>query len=313
MSVILASLATALHVVLCFVGAPLLWGVVDKLHARMLGRAGPPIKQPYIRLGKLLRKVTLVPDTSTDMFTFWPLVAFLAFAVAIMLIPSFCLGMLTASASDYVTIVALFTLGRAAIALGGLETGSAFGGASFVRLALPGLFVEATLLVLLLVFASLAGNTNLNAMIQAFGSRQISVFVSMGFALVAMLVVAFTDVRHKPARDYELAMAEEAMELEYSARLLAQLQYARMLRLLAWVNLVSCLFLPFGMARAAAILSWPEGILLWAVKLLCLSLGLAVFSSVHVQTRLLRLPEILGVAFCLAIVGSLLLVVKGVG
>lgn len=310
MDAILVLLAFTLHIGLCFAGAPLLWGGVDKLYARMTGQPGPSLLQPYRRLAKLFHKATLLPDTATDMFAFWPLGAFLALSVVVMLIPGFCTGMLTAGASDYVTIIGLFMLGQAATILAGLETGSAFGGVAIARLALPIVCAEATLVVLLLVFAFLAHSTNLDEISVAFGEKHEGLFVSMGFALAAMLMIAFTESGYKPFRQQELLMVQEAACVEYSGRLLALLDYARMLRLLAWMNLIICIFIPFGMARAAAILAWPGGVLLWLLKLLCLSVGLAVFKMVRGEARLSKVSEVLSIALVLSILSAVILVVK---
>lgn len=306
---ILALLATFLHIGFCLAGAPLLWGVVETLRAWMCGRRAPSLWQPYRHLIKLLGKTTLMPDTATVLFTIWPLVAFVALAVVVMLIPGFCNGMLTAGVSDYVTVIGLFAVARVAVMLAGLEAGSAFGGAASARVALFGLGAEATLLVLLLVFAFLAHSTNLDEIAMVFGADHASASIAMGFALVAMLMVAVVVLGYSPAGRPELTMINDAISLEYSGRHLALLDYTVMLRLLAWMNLLICLFVPFGMAHAFALLSWPGGFFLWVFKLLCLSLGLAIFDSARAEMHLFRRPKVLSVALFIGFLASLLLVV----
>ena len=56
--------ATLVHVAAMFGGAPLLMGVVNKLRARLLGRQGAPITQPYRDLRKLILKTPLIPDNA---------------------------------------------------------------------------------------------------------------------------------------------------------------------------------------------------------------------------------------------------------
>lgn len=310
MGAVLSLLAFALHLVLCFAGAPLLWGGMDKLYARITGQPGPSIVQPYRYLAKLLNKTALLPDTATDMFALWPLGAFLALSVVVMLIPGFCTGMFTGSASDYVTVIGLFTLGQAATMLAGLETGSALGSVAIARFALPAICAESTLFMLLLVFAYLAQSTTLNEMAVAFGQKHESLFVSTGFALAAMLMVAFTEAGYKPFRQEDMLKGQEAAGLGYSGRLLALLEYAAMLRLLAWMNLIICIFIPFGMARAEAILSWPGGVLLWLFKLVGLSTGLVIFKALRGQVRLSRVPEVLSIALALSVLSAVILVAK---
>ena len=309
----LAFIATALHIALCFAGAPLLTGIINKLRAWLLGRRGPPVLQPYLHLAKLLRKSTLLPDTATELFILWPLGVFLAIAVATMLIPGFATGMLTAGAGDYITIIGLFALARAATMLGGLETGFGFGGAGAAREALFGLFAEGALLVLLLAFAMLAQDTSVDGIATAFRTGHIGISVSLGFALAAMLTVALAETGRiptdNPSGHLELGMVHEAMALEFSGRLLVLIDYAGMLRLLAWMNLIGTIFLPFGMARAAEIFSWPGGLLLWGAKLAVMAAALSVFEVSRAKMRVFRVPEFLGMALLLGVLAGVFLFV----
>lgn len=309
MGLILALLAFIIHISLCFAGAPLLWGVTARLRAWLRGRRGPSLYQPYRDLGRLLGKIALVPDTATDMFTLWPLVAFLALAVTVMLIPGFCTGMLTHGASDYVTVIGFFVLGRAAMMLGGLETGRSSGGAGVARMALSGLYGEATLLAVCLTFAVLGRRTNLDELALRFRFLHEGGLLSMGFALAAMLTVMVAVTGRSDARTQEPAMIREAMTLDYSGRQLAMLDYTAMLHRLAWMNLILCIFVPFGMARAASLLSWPGGLLVWGGKLICLSAGLVIFEVACVETALPQIPRRLGVALFLGLLASLFLMV----
>lgn len=294
MGFVLALLATCLHTVLCFAVAPLVQGVVDKMRARLLGRRGPPLLQPYWSLLKLLRKATLVPDTATFFFTLWPLLMVLALAVALMLVPGFCTGLLTASASGYVTLIGLLALARVAWLLAGLENGSALAGAQVGRALVRGVFAEAILLVLLLVFAGLTYGVSLNRIAVGGQSPPARFAVALVFGLPSMLMLALSVRTH-----------DEAMLLEYSGRLRALWAYGGMLRLLVWINLLGCCFWPFGMARASAILSWPVGLLVWAVKLLLLAAMLGGFEALRRQEGLVRLPAFLSLTLALAVLGAL--------
>ncbi len=306
-------LATLLHAALVFGLAPLLLGVVSKCRAWGLGRRGAPVLQPYFNLVKYLRKTTLVPQTATDFFPAWPATAFLAMALAALLVPGFCTGLLTASMSDFITLIGLFALSRAAIVLGGLETGFGFGGAGAARETLYSVFTEATLLVVLLGFVLLAHGSNIDAISVVFSTMPIGISVSLGFALAAILAVALTETGRiptdNPAGHLELAMVHEAMILEYSGRYLLLAEYTAMLRLLLWLDLISAIFIPFGMAKADHILSWPGGLLLWLSKLGAMALALAMFELSTAKMRVFRVPEFLAVAMLLGILAGVFLFV----
>jgi formate hydrogenlyase subunit 4 len=305
--------ATLLHAALVFAFAPLLLGVVNKLRARLLGRRGEPVLQPYRNLARLLRKTTLVPDTATELFHIWPFACFLAISVTAMLVPGFCTGMLTAPDSDFIVIIGLLSIARAATMLGGLETGFGFGGAGAQREALFGVFAEAALLAVVLSFVLLAHSFTVDGISTAFRTDHIGISVSLGFALAALLAVALTETGRiptdNPSGHLELAMVHEAMLLEYSGRLLLMLEYAAMLRLMVWMSLIGTVFLPFGMARADDILTWPAGLVLWAAKLGFMAVALSVFEVSSAKMRVFRVPEFLGVALLLGVLATVFLFV----
>jgi len=310
---ILRLLATLLHAALVFAAAPLLMGVVNKCRAWALGRRGPPFLQPYFTLYKHMRKTTLVPETATELFAIWPVTAFLAIATAALLVPGFCTGLLTAPASDFITLIGLFALARAAIMLGGMETGFGFGGAAAGREVLFSVFAEAALLVVLLGFVLLAHAITVDGIAVAFVTGHIGISVSLAFALAALLAVALTETGRiptdNPSGHLELAMVHEAMLLEYSGRFLLLLEYAAMLRLLLWLDLIGTIFFPFGMARADAVLTWPGGLVLWVIKLGAMAGLLALFEISTAKMRVFRVPEFLGGAMLLGILAVVFLFV----
>ena len=80
--------------------------------------------------------------------------------------------------------------------------------------------------------------------------------VSLGLALVALVMVAIAENGRipvdNPATHLELTMVHEAMVLEYSGRHLAVIELAASLKLLLYVSLIACVFVPWGMAPAGA-------------------------------------------------------------
>ncbi len=306
-------LATLLHAALVFGLAPLLAGLIAKYRARLLGRRGPSVLQPYHELRRLLHKTTLLPETMTELFALWPLVAFSALAAAALLIPGFCTGMLDPSLGDIITLVGLLALARAALLLAGLETGFGFGGATAARIALLSLFAEAILLVVLLSLALATHATTLNGIIRAQQAHP-GAAVSLGFALLSLLAVALAENDRIPAEsggdDQEPAMAHAALALEYSGRYLLLLEYTTMLRLMLWISLIAALFFPFFMARAADPLTWPAGLILWSAKLTVLAAALSLFEVCTARIRLFRVPEFLGLAMLLGILSCVLLFIS---
>jgi formate hydrogenlyase subunit 4 len=306
-------IVSVLNAAVLFAVAPLLMGVVGKTRARLLGRPGPVLWQPYRDLQKLLRKTPVLPDTATDYYHVWPYAAFAATATAALLVPGFALGMATEKISDLITLIGLLALARAATMLAGLETGFGFGGAGAGRDALFSLFTEAAMLLLVLTFLLVAHQSSIDGIATVFRDGRIGVSVSLGFALAAIFCVALTETGRipadNPAGHLELGMVHEAMLLEYSGKYLALFHYTAMLRLALWFTLLGTIFCPFGMGNAADVFSWPLGMVLWFVKLFAAAVALPFFEVSTAKMRVFRVPEFLGVALLLGLLSGVFLFV----
>jgi formate hydrogenlyase subunit 4 len=110
-----------------------------------------------------------------------------------------------------------------------------------------------------------------------------------------------------PATHLELTMVHEAMVLEYSGRHLALIELASSLKLVVYVSLIACVFLPWGIApaesdgRALAI-----GAATYFAKLTVCAAALAVFETSIAKLRVFRAPDFIGAALMLALLAVLL-------
>ncbi|MFN6954877.1 MAG: respiratory chain complex I subunit 1 family protein [Acetobacteraceae bacterium] len=314
MQILAGLLAQGLHAALVVAVAPLLLGLARWLKARMLGRAGPPPWQPVLTLLKLVRKRPVLAEGSSAVTRAAPCVAVVALFAAALLVPSFARGMAFAPLSDLLLIGALLALARAAQVLAGMDAGTAFGGLGAAREASFAALAEPAFLVSVLVIAMLAGGTNLEAASAALQDGSLGLRVSLGLVLVALLAVAVAENARipvdNPATHLELTMVHEAMILEASGRHLALWEAAAALKLLVWLSLLLALFVPFG--TAGSVLAWPVAAALWAGKLAVLVLVLSAFENAIAKMRVFRVPEFLGAALLLALVGAVLLFVSGV-
>jgi formate hydrogenlyase subunit 4 len=134
--------------------------------------------------------------------------------------------------------------------------------------------------------------------------------VSLGLALIAFIVVALAENARipvdNPATHLELTMVHEAMVLEYSGRHLAMIDLAASLKLLLYVSVIACIFFPFGFSNGYAI-----GLLCYLLKLGAAGVLLGVFEMSIAKMRVFRVPNFLGAALMLSLLGVLLLFVSG--
>ena len=94
-----------------------------------------------------------------------------------------------------------------------------------------------------------------------------------------------------PATHLELTMVHEAMVLEYSGRHLALIELAASLKLLLYLSLIACLFLPWGMVpERSGFPAYVIGGAAYAVKLAVGCAALALFETVIAKMRVFRVP-----------------------
>jgi formate hydrogenlyase subunit 4 len=97
------------------------------------------------------------------------------------------------------------------------------------------------------------------------------------------------------------------MVLEYSGRHLALIELAASLKLLLHLSLIACVFMPWGIARG------PSGVVpaliggaAYVVKLALGGALLAFFETTIAKMRVFRVPDFLGAALMLGLLGTLL-------
>lgn len=309
MTLLLSLVAQLLHAALMLAAAPLLVGVLRWFEARLAGRTGPPLLQPWRDLGRLVGKQSVLAENSSALFRTAPAVAFAALVAAAMLVPSFTPGMIGAPAADLLVIAGLMALSRSVLALAALDTGAAFGGIGASRGMLVSVCAEPALLLVFFTLALLAGSTNLDAVAAVLGEAG-GARAALALALPALIAVALAESGRVLAGDRmlgELAMVDAAMALEYSGRHLALIKAAAALKLLVWLSLIAVVFAPFGVAPAGVSPAfWLPGLAAWAVKLCVLVAALALFETVLSRMRLFRVPAFLGIALLLALLAAVL-------
>jgi formate hydrogenlyase subunit 4 len=110
-----------------------------------------------------------------------------------------------------------------------------------------------------------------------------------------------------PATHLELTMVHEAMVLEYSGRHLAMIELAASLKLLLYISLIACIFMPWKLVvPGGGPTAYLAGMLAYVAKLAVGGVLLALFETVTAKMRVFRVPEFLGAALMLALLATLL-------
>jgi formate hydrogenlyase subunit 4 len=295
-----------LQVVVVTGGAPLLAGLMRQVRARLEGRAGPGIGQPWRDLRKLLRKEPVAPAGTSELFRIAPLVLLATTVVAAAVAPFVTAASAISPAADLFAVAALLAMGTATLALAAIDTGTAFGGMGASREMTIMALAEPTLLVAVFALSVRAGSTNLAAIVTATlhdPARALSPGSLLAAVALALVTIAETGRLpvDNPATHLELTMVHEAMILEYAGPDLALVELASWMRVAVFLGLLATLFTPWGIATAATPLALAGGAAAFAAKVGLLGAALAAGEVFMAKLRLFRVPELLAGSFLLAL------------
>jgi formate hydrogenlyase subunit 4 len=295
--------------------APLLTGFIRKVRARLLRRRGPPLLQPYRDLLRLLRKEVVLAENASWLFRVAPYIIFATTWVAAALVPTFATGLMFSWTADLIAIIALLASARFFLALAGMDVGTSFGGIGASREVMIASLAEPAMLLIVFTLALVAGATQLSTIAAFTASPEVGLRFSLWLALVALVMVAIAENARipvdNPATHLELTMVHEAMVLEYSGRHLAMIEFASSLKLLLYVSLIACLFAPWGIvSTGTGLYAHVLGVAFYLAKLAVLGFLLAVFETAVAKMRVFRVPDFLGAALMLGLLGALLLFVS---
>ena len=240
--------ATAIQIIGGIAVAPLLPGVTQTIKARLQGRRGPSPMQPYRELRKLWGKGPCRSAAPTIVYRLAPCVVAAATALALLLVPIAGIAPDWSLGNDALVLVGLLALARFALAASSWDTGSGFALMGSSRDLTVSVFVEA-LLVLAIVLAALpAGSTDFVSMVAAASgpgawSEPAHWCAAAAFGLVVLAETGRQPIDN-PDTHLELTMIHEGPLLEYAGRDLALLEWSVAAR--HWIVLVlgAQLFLP---------------------------------------------------------------------
>jgi len=300
---------------LVLVLAPLLTGLVRKCRAHFQRRQGASVFQPYRDLLRLLRKDVVLAENASWLFRAAPYLVFAGTWVAAALVPTFGVGLMFSWSADLIAIIALLGSARFFLALAGLDVGTSFGGIGSSREVMIASLAEPAMIMTVFTLALIAGSTQLSTIAETMSFAHVGLRVSLGLALVALILVAIAENGRipidNPATHLELTMVHEAMVLEYSGRHLAMIELAAQLKLLLYFSLIGCVFVPFGLVGPESPWwTYATGIVAYGVKLAIGGALLALFETVTAKMRVFRVPGFLGAALMLGFLGTLLLFVS---
>ncbi|CAK0765968.1 Formate hydrogenlyase [uncultured Gammaproteobacteria bacterium] len=316
MALIIEFLYQVAQTLLVVAVAPGVTGLVRWVKARLQRRRGPPLVQVYRNLARLLRKEVALADNSSWVYRVAPYLVFSTVWTAASLVPAFSTQLLFGPAADLIALVALLASARFILALAALDIGTSFGGLGASREMMIASLAEPAMLMIVFVLSLSAGTTHLPAVAEYMTLQPIFFQVQLVLAAIAMIIVAIAENARipvdNPATHLELTMVHEAMVLEYSGRHLALIEATSSVKLVLYLTLFSCLFVPWGMAPTnGGPVDLAIGLGTWLVKLGVGAVALALFETCIAKMRLFRLGDLIGGGFLFGLLGVILMFVFG--
>jgi formate hydrogenlyase subunit 4 len=297
---ILVVLGVVLQTAGMLAAAPLLKIAIRKMKARLQNRQGPPWRQGYYDLAKLLRKERVRSETASWIYVAGPRVYFAAALAATTLVPVVVAAAPLESAGGILLLVGTLALGRFALATAALDTGSPFGGMGASRDMTIAALAEPALMLGLFTSALAAGSLNLGVLVRSLLERGPSLHPADLLAFAGLFIIVIAETGRipvdNPATHLELTMIHEAMVLEYAGPDLALVEWASAVKELLYLTLLADLLIPAGMARDAAPGALLLGLAAWAGKVAVLAIAITVTESVNAKLRLFRVPELVSVS-----------------
>lgn len=284
--------------------APVVIGVMRQTRARLEGRAGAGILQPWRDLRKLLRKTPLTAP-GVILGSVLPVVLMATSLLLVAVLPLVTTGSLPRVPSDLFVVVSVLLLGSVAVALIGLDAGTAFGGMGSSRHMMIAALVEPTVLVSVYALSIPVGASTLSTILSARMSDPGSIVSPVSaLALVALAIAVIAETGRlpvdNPSTHLELTMVHEAMVLEASGRDLGWIELSSWLRLTALLGLLANLAAPWGVAEQLTASTVLVGVLALALKVFLLAAVLAAAEVFIAKVRLFRVPELMAASFVLA-------------
>jgi formate hydrogenlyase subunit 4 len=285
--------------------APALPGIAGKTKSLLTGRRGAPVLQLYTDLWKLLQKGSVYSVTTTWVFRAGPVILLASLMGATLFLPLDGRSAPLSFAGDLVAFAGLLALGRFALVLAGMDTGSSFEGMGASREVTIATFAEPALflcfIVLVLATRDLSLSGMLGTSLQAAWPQAWASLSLVGISLFVLLLAENSRVPvDDPATHLELTMIHEVIVLDHSGPDLAVILYASALKLEIFGVLVVSVFVPrAGLSGAGAVAGLLGG-------LVFLAMAVGVVESVMARLRLNRVPQLLVGAAALAAVAVIL-------
>lgn len=273
----------ALNTLLLLLTALAIPGLINRTRARLAGRKGIRFAQHLYDVTLLLRKGAVYSTTTSALFRIAPSVSLGSALVAALFIPVGDLQPVLSFDGDLVAFAYLLALGRLAIILAAMDTGSSFEGMGASREALYGALVEPALMLVFGTLALISGFTSFASIFSTEIGEDTQLIVVLLLVAYILTKIVFTESGRIPVDDprthLELTMIHEVMCLDYCGVDLAFIKMGTWLKTAAFSLLA---------ADAVAAAFCPRWWIAAPLAVLLTGISVGVVESTQARNKLAR-------------------------
>jgi formate hydrogenlyase subunit 4 len=284
--------------------APLFAGLVNKQKAKLTGRVGAPILQPYYELQRLIKKETINSTSSSFISRVAPILNYVSIIIAAAILPVGFWKPLISFNGDIILFAYILGLSRFFQILAAMDIGSSFEGMGAAREATFALFAEPIFFFTIGSIAFISGYTSIYDIYHSIQLENISYEVFIVICSISVFMLAVTECSRMPVDDpnthLELTMIHEVMILDNSGLDLFFYQFSSYIKLFIYAVLEISFFYPFSQQ------SYFIGIVIFIVGIIALSFSLAVVETITSRFKMKNIPLYLLFATAIGILNLLI-------
>ena len=226
-------------------------GIILVTKAKLSGRKGPGILQPFFDVIRLFKKGSVYSKTSSLIFQMAPVIYIASVVVAALFIPFVQTPGILSFEGDFVFFACLLALGKFLMVISAMDVGSGFEGMGANREALYSILVEPAFFILMSSVALLSGQVSFH---EIYAHLDLTAYLSQLVVIVVVylmgLIVLVENSRlpiDDPATHLELTMVHEVMVLDNSGFDLALIHLANWVKFALYGALIANFVIPGGM------------------------------------------------------------------
>jgi formate hydrogenlyase subunit 4 len=286
------------------VGIPLslfVKGIDRKITAHMQGRIGPPLRQPFLDIRKLLGKDSVKPENAVNwLYELAPVIGFVSALLLLFYVPYGSFGQVLWGGGDLILFAYLLLIPSLAMVLGGFASGSPYSSVGAQREMVTMLSYEFPVVIgiVSMAWAMFQFNPGVQTSFDLtnFSFYPVWNLTKSPLGLLGMVLILFVFVLVTTAEltkiPFDVGEAETEIAggvlAEYSGRNLALFYLGDCVKSLAMGALVVAIFFPYPLSPVLGIEGYP-GLVLDLLFFIAKTLLVLLFSLMLVRVSVARL------------------------